>query len=202
MSITTKKRFVMRQAESELFQPKGVEIVARVLKSPGRNLHEVEDENGAIYLVSMPRKFRETIYVKKDSFIFVIPIEEGVKVKGEITQILDKESVLYMREQKIWPARFEEYARSITREAKRGISSDAVRKHDVIDDDMLPPSDTDDNMDSEQDLCQESISNDELSSSEEDEENEQSESEKSSEDESGSGNLAFKVCNPNRMRPL
>lgn len=41
MSLTTKKRFVMKQAESELFLPNENEIIARVLTSPGRNLHEV-----------------------------------------------------------------------------------------------------------------------------------------------------------------
>lgn len=41
MSLTTKKRFVMKQVESELFVPKENEIIARILTSPGRNLHEV-----------------------------------------------------------------------------------------------------------------------------------------------------------------
>uniref|UniRef100_A0A0R3RHL4 Probable RNA-binding protein EIF1AD n=1 Tax=Elaeophora elaphi TaxID=1147741 RepID=A0A0R3RHL4_9BILA len=144
MSLTTKKRFVMKQAESELFVPKEDEIIACILASPGRNLHEVDDENGEKYLVSMPRKFRETIYVKRGSFVFVTPIKEGVKVKAEITQILDNENVLYLREQKVWPKRFEVYAESITREAKRGIASGGPKRHDVIDEDMLPPSDDND----------------------------------------------------------
>ncbi|MCP9256903.1 DNA-directed DNA polymerase [Dirofilaria immitis] len=144
MSLTTKKRFVMKQAESELFLPKGNEIIARVLRSPGRNLHEVDDEKGEKYLVSMPRKFRETIYIKRGSFVFVVPIKEGVKVKAEITQILDNENVLYIRDQKMWPKRFEIYAESITREAKRGTVASGTKKHDVIDEDMLPPSDTND----------------------------------------------------------
>uniref|UniRef100_A0A8R1XZ65 Probable RNA-binding protein EIF1AD n=1 Tax=Onchocerca volvulus TaxID=6282 RepID=A0A8R1XZ65_ONCVO len=144
MSLTTKKRFVMKQAESELFVPKENELIACILGSPGRNLHEVDDEKGEKYLVSMPKKFRETIYIKRGSFAFVMPIEEGVKVKAEITQILDNENILYLREQKIWPKRFEVYAEGIIREAKRGIViGDAIR-HDVIDDDMLPSSDTDD----------------------------------------------------------
>lgn len=70
-----------------------------------QGLFQVDDEKGEKYLVSMPRKFRETIYVKRGSFVFVVPIKEGVKVKGEITQILDNENVLYLREQKIWPKR-------------------------------------------------------------------------------------------------
>lgn len=67
---------------------------------------QVDDENGEKYLASMPRKFRETIYVKRGSFVFVTPIKEGVKVKAEITQILDDENVLYLRQQKMWPKKF------------------------------------------------------------------------------------------------
>lgn len=40
--------------------------------------------------------------------------------------------------------RFEVYAESITREAKRGIVAGGPRRHDVIDEDMLPSSDNDD----------------------------------------------------------
>ncbi|VDN28279.1 unnamed protein product [Gongylonema pulchrum] len=149
MSLTTKKRFVMKQAKSELFLPKENEKIACVLGSPGRNLHEVEDELGEKYLASMPRKFRETIYIKRGNFLFVTPIEEGVKVKAEITQILDDENILYLRERRAWPERFEIYASSITREAKRGVSANGIRKHDVIDDDMLPSSDTDEGTEEE-----------------------------------------------------
>ncbi|CAG9537954.1 unnamed protein product [Cercopithifilaria johnstoni] len=207
MSLTTKKRFVMKQAESELFVPKENEIIARILASPGRNLHEVDDENGEKYLVSMPRKFRETIYVKRGSFVFVIPIKEGVKVKAEITQILDNENVLYLREQKIWPKRFEVYAESITRETKRGIVAGGPKRHDVIDEDMLPSSDNDD------DECDKSNEDNEKKNSdssmgefsdpteseklEEDDEMEDSDEERSDNDD-----LAFKIYNPNRLRRL
>lgn len=66
---------------------------------------QVDDEKGGKYLVSMPRKFRETIYIKRGSFVFLAPIKEGVKVKAEITQILDKENILYLRKQEMWPKR-------------------------------------------------------------------------------------------------
>ncbi|EFO17522.1 obelix [Loa loa] len=207
MSLATKKRFVMKQAESELFLPKENEIIARVLTSPGRNLHEVDDEKGETYLVSMPRKFRETIYIKRGSFVFVVPISEGVKVKAEITQILDKENVLYLRELKMWPKRFEIYAESITREAKRGIVAGSTKKHDVIDEDMLPPSDTDD--DSECDTSNDDnekqdgdSSADGFSDLEESEELGDDEAKDSDEEESHSDDLAFKIYNPNRLRRL
>ncbi|KAL3984742.1 Translation initiation factor 1A / IF-1 family protein [Acanthocheilonema viteae] len=205
MSLATKKRFVMKQAKSEFFEPKEDEIIARVLTSPGRNLHEVDDEKGEKYLASMPRKFRETIYVKRGSFVFVIPIKEGVKVKAEITQILDNENILYLREQKLWPKRFEVYAESITREAKRGVVAGGPKRHNVIDEDMLPSSDNDDDeCDSEDDEKKNSDSSvggfSDLAESEELGENDETEDG----DEEGSDNddLAFKIYNPNRLRRL
>ncbi|VDO06951.1 obelix, putative [Brugia malayi] len=207
MSLATKKRFVMKQAESELFLPKENEIIARVLTSPGRNLHEVDDENGEKYLVSMPRKFRETIYVKRGSFIFVVPIKEGIKVKAEITQILDKENVLYLREQKMWPKRFESYAESITREAKRGIIAGSVKRHDVIDEDMLPPSDTNDDSecdtsDEDNEKKDEDSSMGDFSDLTESEELDEDDETENSDEESQNDGLAFKIYNPNRLRRL
>uniref|UniRef100_A0A915PUQ7 Probable RNA-binding protein EIF1AD n=1 Tax=Setaria digitata TaxID=48799 RepID=A0A915PUQ7_9BILA len=220
MSLTTKKRFVMKQAESELFVPKKDEIIARVLRSPGRNLHEVDDEKGEKYLVSMPRKFRETIYIKRGSFVFVMSIEEGVKVKGEITQILDNENVLYLREQKMWPesmgfemlnsfcgleqCRFEIYAESITREAKRGITASGTRRHDVIDEDMLPSSD--DECDEEEEDNEKNngdrSTDDSFDLAESDELDKKEETDNSGEEGSDSNNVPFKVYNPNRLRRL
>ncbi|VDO29908.1 unnamed protein product [Onchocerca flexuosa] len=205
MSLTTKKRFVMKQAESELFVPKENEIIARVLRSPGRNLHEVDDEKGEKYLVSMPRKFRETIYIKRGSFVFVIPIEEGVKVKAEITQILDNENVLYLREQKIWPKRFEVYAESITREAKRGIVAGGAKRHDVIDEDMLPSSDTNDDDECEEDSEKKNddhLTGDFSDLAESEELGEAEETEDSDDDGSNSDDFAFKIYNPNRLKRL
>ncbi|OZC05210.1 eukaryotic initiation factor 1A, partial [Onchocerca flexuosa] len=197
MSLTTKKRFVMKQAESELFVPKENEIIARVLRSPGRNLHEVDDEKGEKYLVSMPRKFRETIYIKRGSFVFVIPIEEGVKVKAEITQILDNENHLVCR--------FEVYAESITREAKRGIVAGDARRHEVIDEDMLPSSDTNDDDECEEDSEKKNddhLTGDFSDLAESEELGEAEETEDSDDDGSNSDDFAFKIYNPNRLKRL
>ncbi|KAM3717420.1 putative RNA-binding protein [Dirofilaria immitis] len=204
MSLTTKKRFVMKQAESELFLPKGNEIIARVLRSPGRNLHEVDDEKGEKYLVSMPRKFRETIYIKRGSFVFVVPIKEGVKVKAEITQILDNENVLYIRDQKMWPKRFEIYAESITREAKRGTVASGTKKHDVIDEDMLPPSDTNDGDYDENDEDDKKKNGDNSTGDLEESEElgEDDKIEDSDGEESNSDDFTFKIYNPNRLKRL
>ncbi|KIH50525.1 eukaryotic initiation factor 1A [Ancylostoma duodenale] len=104
-------------------------------------LFQVEDENGEMYVASMPSKFRKAVWIRRGQFVVLRPIEEGDKVKAEIEHVLDEENVLYIRSQNKfrfsfrWPSRFEEQARLMTRDAKRGTTGENV----MIDDDMLPP---------------------------------------------------------------
>ena len=50
----------------------------------------------------MPTKFRKNVWIKRGDFVMVEPIEEGDKVKAEITHILYKEQIKYIREEKMW----------------------------------------------------------------------------------------------------
>ncbi|VDM36943.1 unnamed protein product [Toxocara canis] len=168
MSVASKRRFVTKQVKSEFVLPEDGDMIAQILGTRGNNLHEVEDASGEKYLVSMPTKFRKSVWVKRGQFVFIRPIEEGDKVKAEITNVLDDENVLYIREQKLWPlrsvqiyaelaefvSRFEQDAERLTREAKRDIGGD--RKHEVIDADMLPPSDSDEDEDEEEEVDEQS----------------------------------------------
>lgn len=139
----------MFQVGSEFYELVDEDIIAQVRQSRGNNLHEVLDQNGDSYVVSMPTKFRKSVWLRRDQFVVVRPITEGdkvrqkiltksilcgFKVKGEIEYILDQDNVLYIRELGKWPTCFEENALKMTREAKRGQTSDKM-----IDDDMLPP---------------------------------------------------------------
>uniref|UniRef100_A0A0K0CUA0 Probable RNA-binding protein EIF1AD n=1 Tax=Angiostrongylus cantonensis TaxID=6313 RepID=A0A0K0CUA0_ANGCA len=137
MSVSTKRRYVTNKVESEYYTPVEGDIIAQVRGARGNNLHEVEDENGEIYVASMPSKFRKTVWIRRGQFVVLRPIEEGDKVKAEIEHVLDEENVLYIRSKDKWPHRFEEQAKMMTREAKRGVNAE----HPMIDDDMLPPSD-------------------------------------------------------------
>jgi probable RNA-binding protein EIF1AD len=95
MSKATKKRFVTKKLESELVLPKEDESIARVVASVGRDLHEVIDAEGEKYLVSMPPRFRTTVYIRRGHFVYLTRIDEGDKVKGEITHVLDNETICY-----------------------------------------------------------------------------------------------------------
>ncbi|PIO55904.1 hypothetical protein TELCIR_22705 [Teladorsagia circumcincta] len=87
----------------------------------------------------MPSKFRKAIWIRRGQFVVLRPIEEGDKVKAEIEHVLDEENILYIRSLNKWPTRFEEQARMMTRDAKRG----GTGENTMIDDDMLPPTDSD-----------------------------------------------------------
>lgn len=104
----------------ELVLPSQDEYVARVIGSRGSYLLEVEDEHGEIYLASMPMKFRNTVWIIRGQFVLLQPIAEGDKVRAEISHVLDNENVLYIRENKKWPKKFEAEAEAMTRHSKRG----------------------------------------------------------------------------------
>ncbi|CAA94859.1 putative RNA-binding protein EIF1AD [Caenorhabditis elegans] len=144
MSAATKKRYITNKVGSEFYELVDEDIIAQVRQSRGNNLHEVLDQNGDSYVVSMPTKFRKSVWLRRDQFVVVRPITEGDKVKGEIEYILDQDNVLYIRELGKWPTCFEENALKMTREAKRGQTSDKM-----IDDDMLPPSESEEEDESE-----------------------------------------------------
>ncbi|CEF62493.1 Probable RNA-binding protein EIF1AD [Strongyloides ratti] len=144
MSVASKRRHVIKKIQMELVLPSEGQMIAQVLSSCGNNLLEVEDENSEKYLVSMPSKFRKCIWVKRGQFVVIVPIKEGDRVRAEVEHILDEENILYIREHKQWPDKFEEHALKMTREAKRNTKDSNLESHCGIDADMLPPSDDDD----------------------------------------------------------
>uniref|UniRef100_A0A915ENV9 Probable RNA-binding protein EIF1AD n=1 Tax=Ditylenchus dipsaci TaxID=166011 RepID=A0A915ENV9_9BILA len=146
-----------KKLEMELVLPGENEIIAQVTASRGNNLLEVEDAEGKRYLASMPTKFRSTIWVKRGHFVILEPIEEGDKVKAEISHVLDTENVLHIRTEGQWPKKFEAEAEAMTRCSKRGVDTNVN-----IDPDMLPPSDSESD---EQESDEESLYDDETNSS-------------------------------------
>lgn len=77
------------------------------------NLSQITTPSGEEYLVSMPTKFRKNIWVKRGDYILVEPIEEGDKVKAEIVKIMNKDSIKYYKENKIWPKEFDDSKKDI-----------------------------------------------------------------------------------------
>jgi len=107
MSKATKRKHVTREVVEEFRLPSENEKIVKVICGKGNNLHEVVDQHGESYLVSMPTKFRKNVWIKRGDFVLVSSIPEGDKVKGEISTILYKEQLKYLRSQGVWPAVFE-----------------------------------------------------------------------------------------------
>ncbi|XP_035225250.1 probable RNA-binding protein EIF1AD [Stegodyphus dumicola] len=108
MSRTTKKKYVVEEVLNKYDLPADNQRIVKVLRSCGNNLHEITTPEGETFLVSMPTKFRKHIWIKRGDFVVIDPITEGVKVKGEIAQILLKDQIKYFKDQGIWPEAFAE----------------------------------------------------------------------------------------------
>lgn len=146
MSKTTKKKYVEKEIldnfelpteEQEIVKVKrsryfscrpvliSILIAFQVMESRGNNLHEVQDASGEKYLVSMPPKYRNNIWIKRGisfmflemwmtlielfsistnsgNFVVVEQIEEGDKVKAEIVNILMSDQIKYYKKQGKW----------------------------------------------------------------------------------------------------
>ncbi|KAF8386562.1 hypothetical protein PRIPAC_75704 [Pristionchus pacificus] len=196
MSVASKRRYMMNKLDYEMYLPVEGDSIAQVVGARGNNLHEVLEESGETYLVSMPSKFRKSVWIRKGQFVVVRPIEEGDKVRAEIEHVLDAENVLYIREQNKWPQRFEAEAKLLTREMKRGgeDKEETVEDKDkkvtksIIDDDMLPPSGSDEDSDEDhegEEENEEEIESDEVGDDSCDDEEEEDE---------------IEVYNPNRAQ--
>ncbi|KAF7467600.1 putative RNA-binding protein EIF1AD [Sciurus carolinensis] len=110
MSQATKRKHVVKEVLGEHMVPSDQQQIVRVLRTPGNNLHEVETAQGQRFLVSMPSKYRKNIWIKRGDFLIVDPIEEGEKVKAEISFVLCKDHVRSLQKEGLWPEAFSEVA--------------------------------------------------------------------------------------------
>ncbi|KAL6118012.1 eif1ad [Pungitius sinensis] len=108
MSQATKRKHVVKEALGDFVTPTEKQQIVKVTGSRGNNLHEAVTARGVSFLVSMPTKFRKNLWIKRGDYVIVDPIEEGEKVKAEISFILYKDNIHYLQKQKLWPEGFTE----------------------------------------------------------------------------------------------
>ncbi|XP_067312570.1 probable RNA-binding protein EIF1AD [Pseudorasbora parva] len=108
MSKATKRKHVVKEVLEDCVTPTEDQHIMRVLGSNGNNLHEAVTGSGERFLVSMPTKFRKNLWIKRGDFVIVDPIKEGEKVKGEISFILYRDHIQYLRKTGVWPEGFQE----------------------------------------------------------------------------------------------
>ncbi|XP_068442703.1 probable RNA-binding protein EIF1AD [Clinocottus analis] len=108
MSQATKRKHVVREVLEDFVTPTASQQIVKVTGSRGNNLHDAVTAQGEAFLVSMPPKFRKNLWIKRGDYVIVDPIEEGEKVKAEISFILYKDNIQYLQNQQIWPEGFTE----------------------------------------------------------------------------------------------
>nr|CAG4645968.1 EOG090X0KPP [Lynceus sp. MCZ IZ 141354] len=130
MSKATKRKHVAKEVLEDYFLPSEQQTIVRVLEGRGNNLHEVEDPNGAKYLVSMPTKFRRSIWIKRGDFIIVEPIAEGGKVKAEVSHILMKDQIRYIKNQGKWPEAFAKIDEQSQNQSEEALKNEQTQSDD------------------------------------------------------------------------
>ncbi|XP_040904669.1 probable RNA-binding protein EIF1AD [Toxotes jaculatrix] len=108
MSQATKRKHVVKEVLGDFVTPTENQQIVKVIGSRGNNLHEAVTAQGETFLVSMPTKFRKNIWIKRGDYLIVDPIDEGEKVKAEISFILYKDHIQYLQKQQLWPEGFME----------------------------------------------------------------------------------------------
>ncbi|CAG5992861.1 putative RNA-binding protein EIF1AD [Menidia menidia] len=108
MSQATKRKHVVQEVLGDFVTPTENQQIVKVVGSRGNNLHETITPQGQTFLVSMPTKFRKNIWIKRGDYVIVDPIEEGEKVKAEISFILYKDHIQHLQKQQLWPEEFME----------------------------------------------------------------------------------------------
>ncbi|KAG8004244.1 putative RNA-binding protein EIF1AD [Nibea albiflora] len=111
----------------------------------GNNLHEAVTAQGETFLVSMPTKFRKNLWIKRGDYVIVDPIEEGEKVKAEISFILYKDHIQHLQKQQNWPEGFMEEPSEQDKTTKQQGKEDGTEGRDEDED-------TSDSEDDESDL--------------------------------------------------
>lgn len=107
MSVATKKKYVIKELDDDYTLHEGQEL-AKILGIRGNQLYEVKTASGEQFLVSMPKKFRNTVWVKVGSIIAIESIEEGNKVKGEIVRVFQKHHIKQMKVDGKWISEFDD----------------------------------------------------------------------------------------------
>ncbi|XP_041639974.1 probable RNA-binding protein EIF1AD [Cheilinus undulatus] len=135
MSQATKRKHVVREVLGNFVTPTESQQIVKITGSRGNNLHETVTAQGESFLVSMPTKYRKNIWIKRGDYVIVDPIEEGEKVKAEISFILSKDHILYLQQQQLWPEGFTEEpsGKDGTKEERTGQEEEASNSEDESD---------------------------------------------------------------------
>ncbi|XP_047133453.1 probable RNA-binding protein EIF1AD isoform X1 [Hydra vulgaris] len=106
MSKSTKRKHVTKEILDDYYEPNEDEQIVQIVAAKGNNLHEVKTINDESFLVSMPNKYRKSVWVKRGDYVVIQSIKEGHKVQGEIVSILYPKQIKYLKQKNMWPEEF------------------------------------------------------------------------------------------------
>ncbi len=94
--------------------PSENEDIVLVLGNRGSNMFEIQLKTGELELARLPNKFNKLIWIKKNDFLIVERNDESgssdsstSKVKFVINNIINRDNILVLRSQNLWPLEFE-----------------------------------------------------------------------------------------------
>ncbi|XP_054262642.1 probable RNA-binding protein EIF1AD [Macrosteles quadrilineatus] len=130
-SSSTKRKHVYSELlQPELRVPRENQQIVRLTGGRGNHLHDAETPEGDKFIVSMPTKFRKSVWVKRGDYVLVESIPEGDKVKAEIVTVLTKDHIRFYKNQKCWPDQFEEKSNSFSVQPRYETSSSSSSTSD------------------------------------------------------------------------
>jgi len=92
--MSMQKKNVFREFLKDDYAPLKDQKIVKYLEGRGNNLHFVEDYHGNEFLVSMPKKYRKTVWLYRGNCLVIDPVQEGDKVKGEIVCVISEKCVI------------------------------------------------------------------------------------------------------------
>ncbi|ODM94658.1 putative RNA-binding protein EIF1AD [Orchesella cincta] len=101
--MSLQKKNVIQEFIKDDLVPSANQFLVKYCTGRGNNLHEVMCVDGNMILVSMPKKYRQTVWLKRDDCLVIDPIEEGKKVTGEIVCLLSYDTVCNLIKTNQWP---------------------------------------------------------------------------------------------------
>ncbi len=129
------RRKIRNAAEETLTPPDSLapgQMIARVVKTNGKDLYTVQTSDGTNLLVELEAKFRGTIFVKRGGYVLVdtSASDRANKIQGEIVNIVGDEKT--WRKQPYWPQAF----------VKKAMPVDSDEEESLVG--KMPPSESED----------------------------------------------------------
>ncbi|QRV73027.1 eukaryotic translation initiation factor 1A,X-chromosomal [Ceratobasidium sp. AG-Ba] len=101
------KKHQTRFADQELPEIKEGAVICRVGATRGGSQFEVYDGENT-WLAELPKRFRNTVWIRRGSYVVVDTGTVATGIRGEISFILQKEHISQLRKTGSWPSQMDD----------------------------------------------------------------------------------------------